>query len=145
MFRISVPANANTLIKNLLPITQFDFLEPWWTDLLVKTFGIDEDKYELFEINGYLVTDQFKEMGYEVTMCILLLGSVGFFFMIYLLKVVALGFAYTFYRIKGKGVCYRWYKKLQKMVFFNNLIALCRESYIDLLIVGYFTVSFYGP
>ena len=105
-------------------------------------FDIDEDKYELFEINGYTVTDQFKGMGFDVTLSLLLLGSIGFFFTLYLIKIVALVAVYTVYKLQGskntfKG--YKIYKNLLKAVFFNDLIAICRESFIEILIVGYFT------
>jgi hypothetical protein len=44
-------------MQSILPITQFDFIEPWWTNTLVKMFQIDEDSYEIFEVNGSVVSD----------------------------------------------------------------------------------------
>ena len=148
MFRIMVPANVNTLIQNLLPITQFDFLEPWWTDLIVKVLEIEVERYELFHIKDFVVTDQFKGMGYDVSLSLLLLGSVGFYFVIYLIKVVALAMLYLIFLLQGSQKSFKGYKYLKmliKSVFFNDLIVICRESYIELLIIGIFTVEFHGP
>ena len=148
MLRTMVPANVNTLIQNLLPITQFDFLEPWWTDLIVKVLRIEVERYELFQINDFVVTDQFKGMGYDSSLSLLLLGSVGFYLVIYFFKVIALGMLYLIFVLQGSNKSFKGYK-LQKMliksVFFNDLIIICRESYIELLIIVIFTVEFFGP
>ena len=110
MLRTMVPANVNTLIQNLLPITQFDFLEPWWTDLIVKVLKIEVERYELFQINDFVVTDQFKGMGYDSSLSLLLLGSVGFYLVIYFLKVIALGMLYLIFRLQGSKKSFKGYK-----------------------------------
>jgi hypothetical protein len=43
MLAIIAPANVVIFIQSLLPVTRFDFLEPWWTQTLVKIFQIDEE------------------------------------------------------------------------------------------------------
>ena len=110
MLRTMVPANVNTLIQNLLPITQFDFLEPWWTDLIVKVLRIEVERYELFQINDFVVTDQFKGMGYDSSLSLLLLGSVGFYLVIYFFKVIALGMLYLIFVLQGSNKSFKGYK-----------------------------------
>jgi hypothetical protein len=41
MLKISVPANVMIFMENILPIAQYDYLEPYWTDFIIMMFGID--------------------------------------------------------------------------------------------------------
>ena len=43
MFKIVAPANVMIFIEAILPVTQYDYLEPYWTDLIIKVFRIDVD------------------------------------------------------------------------------------------------------
>ena len=43
MLKIVAPANVMIFIEAILPVTQYDYLEPYWTDLIVKVFRIDVD------------------------------------------------------------------------------------------------------
>jgi hypothetical protein len=140
MLKVIVPANVLLLIQYLLPITQFDFLEPWWNNKLIGLFDIDEDKYEVLEINGSEVSDQFKTVGYDNTLVILLLGSVGFYFALHFLKIVILICCYIVLKTTGRGE--KIFKKLYIMVFFDDLLKLSKESYIDLLVASYFVSKF---
>ena len=76
----------------------------------MSVFGIEVERYELFEINNFIVTDQFKDMGYDVTLSLLLLGSVGFYFVVYLIKVLALAILYLAFILQGSKKSFRFYK-----------------------------------
>jgi hypothetical protein len=79
-------------------------------------------------------------MGYDKSLILLLLGSIGLYFMIYLAKAFQLITIYAVLKTTGKGQ--KKFNKVFKSVFQNDLIALTREVYIELLIVGYFTLQF---
>ena len=43
MLKIIVPANVMVFMQSILPVTQYDYLEPYWTDFIIKIFRIDEE------------------------------------------------------------------------------------------------------
>ena len=43
MLKIIVPANVIVFMENLLPITSYDYLEPYWTDFVISALQFDED------------------------------------------------------------------------------------------------------
>ena len=57
MFKISVPANVMIFMENILPITQYDYLEPYWTDFVIMMFDIDVKDQELEKFGTHDVTD----------------------------------------------------------------------------------------
>ena len=52
MFKTIVPANVMIFMENILPITQYDYLEPYWTDFLIKVFKFDVEAQELRKFGG---------------------------------------------------------------------------------------------
>ena len=77
-------------MKTILPITQDDYLEPYWTDFIIKILQIDVDAQELqsFGRKQDDVTDQILALGYENQLSILNFGSISFYILVYLTKVV---------------------------------------------------------
>jgi hypothetical protein len=66
MLKIVAPANVMRFIEAILPITQYDYLEPYWTDFVTKIFRIDLDAQSLSNFGGHgKVTDQILTLGYE--------------------------------------------------------------------------------
>ena len=52
MLKISVPANVMIFIESILPITQYDYMEPYWTDFVVMMFRIDVEDQQLEKFGG---------------------------------------------------------------------------------------------
>ena len=94
----------------------------------------------MFEVNGRVLSDQFKESGYKHHLSILLLGSMGLFYLVYFMRIILLIIIGLLKSITGKGVIL--YQRLYQRVFFEDLITLSRESYIELLIIGYLTLQY---
>lgn len=43
MLKIIVPANVMVFMQSILPVTQYDYLEPYWTNFIIKIFRIDQE------------------------------------------------------------------------------------------------------
>ena len=77
-------------IEAILPITQYDYLEPYWTDFVIKIFKIDQGAQSLINFGGHgRVTDQILTLGYENQLSLITLGSISLFLIIYLFKMLA--------------------------------------------------------
>ena len=57
MFKIAVPANVMIFMESILPITQYDYMEPYWTDFVIMAFNIDVEDQELEKFGTEDVTD----------------------------------------------------------------------------------------
>jgi hypothetical protein len=66
MLKIIVPANVMIFMETILPIAQYDYLEPYWSDFVIWAFNIDVEAQELEIFGGNEeVTDQILTLGYE--------------------------------------------------------------------------------
>ena len=89
MFKTIVPANVMIFMESILPITQYDYLEPYWTDFIVNTLRFDVEAQELEKFGGDQdVTDQILTLGYENQSSLLNLGSISFYMLVYSAKMV---------------------------------------------------------
>ena len=52
MLKIVAPANVMIFMNIILPIAQYDYLEPYWTNMIIYVFGIDEEAQELVYFYG---------------------------------------------------------------------------------------------
>ena len=52
MLKIIVPANVMIFMESILPITQYDYLEPYWTDFIIYFFKFDVEAQELQQFGG---------------------------------------------------------------------------------------------
>lgn len=52
MLKIVVPANVMIFMESILPITQLDYLEPYWSDFIIWANSIDIDSQELEKFGG---------------------------------------------------------------------------------------------
>ena len=137
MLKIVVPANVMVFMKALLPITQYDYLEPYWSKFLVNSLKFDEDGQQL-EVFGsnQAVTDQILTLGYENQCSLLNLGSISFFLNFYFLKV---GFFYLVMTPLRRRFPKR-YTLMRKNLFFSDLIFLVTEGFMEMAISGYLTM-----
>ena len=132
MLKIIVPANVMVFMEAILPITQHDYLEPYWTNFVIKIFRIEEEEQQLQIFGGNQeITDQILTLGYENQLSLLCLGSVSLYLILYLLKVI------KFVALRHR---YESVAKQHDAVFFKDLTGILTESFLELLITGYISV-----
>ena len=121
-------------MEAILPIAQFDYLEPYWSDMVVKVLNIDVEAQELTIFGGYQdVTDQILTLGYENQSSLLNLGTISLFMAIYFVKLVV----FLIICLPLKHFNYDKYIEMRDAVFFQDLIDIITESFIELVISGY--------
>jgi hypothetical protein len=140
MLMTLIPANVGSFFSLILPIVQFDLIPPEYSYELVLTFdeNPDENFQHKFDIS---VFDQMKDLGYESHNSLRLLGSMFIFAMFYYIKVF---FLYPFLILTSRyfGVGRSLRASLKKSLFFNEIIVINLEAYLELLIAGYINLRF---
>ena len=135
MLLILVPPNVSSFLSIILPIVQFDILDPSWTTDLIFEFEeeIDEEFENEFKSS---VFDQMHDLGYETHNSMRLLGSLFVFMCIYLLRALCYYPAVKWYakRMKKDDA---YSQELGNSLFYGEIITISVESYIELLIAGY--------
>ena len=63
MLRIIIPANVSAFFQIILPVVQFDLLDPEWTTELIMEFD-EEPEEDFLEDISYKVFDQMQDLGY---------------------------------------------------------------------------------
>jgi hypothetical protein len=85
MMLILIPANVGAFFTLILPVVQFDLLDPDWTTNLI--FEFEEEPEETFENSfGSSVFDQMKDLGYETHNSMQLLGSLFIFSLLWFMR-----------------------------------------------------------
>ena len=140
MLMILIPANVSSFFSLILPVVQFDILDPEWTTELV--FEFEEDPDESFENSfGRSVFDQMKDLGYETHNSMSLLGSLFIFTVIYFMRVMLFyPVVKLFVKITKKGEQYC--NQLRDTLFYGEIITISIEAYIELLIAGYLNYKY---
>ena len=140
MLLILIPANVAAFFSIILPVVQFDLLDPDWTTNLV--FEFDDEPEEVFEESfGSKVFDQMKDLGYETHNSMQLLGSLFIFSLLWFVRsLLFFPVVKLFVRLTKKGQQY--HDKLRDTLFYGEIIIISVESYIELLIAGYLNVKY---
>ena len=79
--------------------------------------------------------DQMEDLGYETHNAILNLGSLFIFGSLYILKVILYFIAKVFCFITGVQI--KGLDKFGQRLFFNEVLAIVLEAYIEWIISGY--------
>ena len=129
-----MPANVSYFYQVLIPVIQFDVLDPEWTTQYV--FDFDFPKQEEL---GAQVLDQMQNLGYETHNSILNLGSMWIFAILYFFKV---GVYYTLKTIRRfTKYKFGWLEKAGYGLFFHELMSLTFDGYMEWLIAGYLNLK----
>ena len=137
MFKIIVPANVMIFMEAILPIIQYDYLEPYWSDFIVKVFQFDVEAQELQIFGGdQKVTDQIITLGYENQCSLLNLGSITFYLSAYFAKLIIFFLIMT----PLKSHYSSRYDSMREELFYQDLVAILTESFLEIYISGYLSV-----
>jgi len=80
-------------------------------------------------------------MGYSSNKTIMNLKTVSIVIIIIILRVIISSFLKLIYKL-GKSKCVnKWYKKISDGLYFSSVIGLTLESYFELLISSWFTLT----
>lgn len=137
---ILIPANVAMFFNLILPIVQFDLIPPEWSYELFLTFDDEPDKefVESFEIS---IFDQMQDLGYDSHNSLRLLGSLFIMNVVYYARVIILyPFILCVVKLFKIGEDYRM--KLKSQIFFNEIIILNIEAYLELLIAAFINYNF---
>jgi hypothetical protein len=138
MLQIIVPANVNRFYAALVPVIKFDILDSEWTTELVFMFNKPKQRdFQTFTL------DQMEDIGYDTHNSVLNLGSLWLFSLYYFLKV----FIYLVYRLvkflsKGR-IQSNIIENMPNGLFFNEILALTIEGYMEWLISGYLNMDYF--
>ena len=128
-----------TLIVIIIPVVGFDVLEALldWEEL--------NETYEIFNFSVHntiseKIFAQITELGYETFNSLMILNTIGFVLIFYLLKFVlwvVLKIIVTF--CKNNETLSKFTKKLQDGIFFGELIQLYAQGFFEFLIAALLT------
>ena len=125
MIRVIVPANVMIYMRALIPITQYDYLEPYWSDLVSNALGFDEESCSLeFFGASWRVTDQLFSLGYQSECSLLNLGTISFFLNIYAIKVIF----FILVMIPLRHKYHQRYLAMKNNLFFKEFIMIITNS-----------------
>jgi hypothetical protein len=135
MMLILIPPNVSSFFSLILPVVQFDLLDPEWTTELI--FKFDENPEESFGDEFEMkVFDQMKDLGYETHNSVRLLGSLLIFKVLWLVRVfIYYPIVKLYVKITKKGG--KYLKSLSDTLFYGEVIIISIESFIEFLIAGY--------
>jgi hypothetical protein len=133
MIAVVFPANVLSFLKVLLPITQFDFLDPEWTTKYIYEF--DEDEHEKRKEDS-LLFDQLDDLGYESFNWILNMGSIYLFFVYYHLKALIV-FAVLYPLRKYNKYINKAYNYYLTDLLFYQILTIMIDGYLEIIISCY--------
>ena len=79
--------------------------------------------------------DQMKVVGYSTSNAIILLGTITIVITIYIIKFFVCVLAWISHKSTNKGK--QLFEKLKYEVFYQDLIAITLEAFLELCISGY--------
>ena len=126
IFNVVVPANVSTLFEILIPIVMFDVLEAVPIPLIHAAYPLPD----LDTFKATRIIDQVDDIGYDSYNPIHNLGSLGFYVILYIFKLVSLFLiVIPIYKITGKleGM----YRSMWRGVFFNDLLIIFVEGFLE--------------
>ena len=127
--KCNFPISVQVYFSYMLPFVMFDVLDK------LEDYQLDtESILQLQDASNDDIVPQISELGYQSRNVIVNLGSLWIFMVIYLCKVAFFGLAYLFTLGKSCG----YFKKSIQNTFFNDLIGLTLEGYLDMLVVCFF-------
>lgn len=134
MMQVIVPANVATMFRIIIPIAMFDLLDDFEWDLLPLHWKTEEQEQLLSR-----VLDQMEDIGYEshngiINLSMLFVAILLYFARLILLLLVAL------LALMTRSCCSCMVSLRDKLLdglFFNSLIALSIEGYMEFLISGF--------
>ena len=139
MMQVIFPGNAMTLIVIIIPVVGFDILEA-----LLDWEQVNEH-FEIFNFSEHekvseKIFAQITELGYETFNSIMILNTIGFILIFYILKVVLwflLRVCLLFCRNNDKIKSFT--EKLSGKIFFNELFQLYAQGFFEFLIAALLT------
>ena len=134
IFQIIMPSNVILFFQLVIPFVMFDVFEnaQGWGPQMILEFD-DQAQEELQDD----ILDQMRDLGYESHNLIQNLNSLALFLSLYFLQVFfALLILMIAYFSKGKWGTNEIYQKMKKRLFFNEIINILIEGYLEFLIAG---------
>jgi hypothetical protein len=141
MMMIFIPANVSMFFSHILPIVQFDLIPPEYSYELFLTFEEDPADIDFVSRFDETVFDQMQDLGYDSNNSLQLLGSLFIFAVFYFLRVILFyPFILSVSKLFKVGQDYR--KTLRDQLFFNEIIVINLEAFLELIISGFINYSF---
>lgn len=146
---IGIPVPAIVMMSNSawVQVSQFDILSGdgiCEQCELPQYFDLDEDRDEA--ISDQIIS-RFQTLWYKSYNCLENIGSLGIVFALYFVKVLAifvLTFLFNFNYLKNSEKGKKLFKWLVKGTFYNQVFAICMESYFTFPISAYLHL-YYSP
>ena len=131
LYKVAHPANFISFVSMTGEITGFDFIGSFvdW----------DEVSFIKFEEPEVRVAEQAENVGFESHDMIKNLNTVALVMLITSIQVIVALIANCFHRLTGKGESF--YNKVSEELFFNALLGIAVETYLELLVCVYLNGS----
>ena len=133
---ISIPANVSMVFQIIFPIALFDIFETY--NPVSSIFEFDLVSQEL-NVQKYM-RSQVQQLGYGSFNSLDVMGSVTIFCAFYLFRVCLVPFL-ALVSSKFKPLK-RWFRALQRRLFFRDIHILLLEAYIEFVIAFYFNMKY---
>jgi hypothetical protein len=129
MLKIDLPKNVKLFYSILLSLANLDLIPPEWSIVLI--FDISSEFDEPYSV-------VLEEMGYETHNILLNMGSLFFYFQLFLFGLFLM-FILKLFKLKYPGDMrfLRPYRTLKKILFWGSFLLLFTEGYIEILISAY--------
>jgi len=146
---IGIPVPAIVMMSNSawVQVSQFDILSGdgiCEQCELPQYFDLEEDRDEAISEE---IISRFQTLWYKSYNCLENIGSLGIVFGLYFAKVLVilgLAFLFNFNYLKNSEKGKKLYKWLVKGTFYNQVFAICIESYFNFPIAAYLHLN-YSP
>ena len=129
LINIVVPGNVTMIFAVIIPIAMFDVL--------------DNESYNystLFKFDQQTnVSDQVQDIGYDNNSAMNNLGSIVIYIFYYIARVLVVIVLAALAHICGKGK--QMVNDVSKRLFFGDLLSICIDGYLELLISGFLNLE----
>ena len=136
ILRIILPGNVMMFMQIILPIVMFDVIEPF------ERFNISLDSLFNFDFKkrsetSQEILNQMRELGYQTHNSLTNLSALSVAIIIYFLRVIVLGMVVVARAITKSSRGEKYVENQKKDLFWNGLLILILEGYLEFLICGY--------
>lgn len=140
MLRPLLPPNVLSFIEFILPVVNFDLIEPDYSTDLVFEFEEDPEIDFLEEWESEIF-GQMQNLGYESHNSMHILGSLFIYSVLYFVRVfvyLPLMLIIVYFSKRGQENL----KSLMKSLFWGEILVISLEAYIEVMIAGYLNYEF---